>query len=868
MPYGKNHDLRMTSLSSARLALQQTKADLAKKRAAYNATPTPTLQSEIAALQSQATTQRNTVLTLSGLSTSASAAGASLTFETTPLPNSKNPITSGGVHAALVGKQDILTTDTNLTVGVLTTTTLTATTLASLGTSTLSGNAVINGTLTGTKVATTSAAIVNDPSMLVTAGAVHAALATKQDALNGTPNLSLGVVTSASMATQELTSSGTATFQGPTVLNTTTLSGAGVTSTATSGSSALMTSEGALTSLATKQNFLINQTHLTLGVVTARSLLAGTFTILGAGTSTFSGPVELNGAISGTAVGTSATQLMTSGALFTALASKEDTLQVGQNATVGGDLSSVSEKPATFLVNGTATFADTSYFNGNILGSAIASSLAADGPGPVPSALAHTALVAKQNVLNATTDVTMRDLTLGTSATGTFTATGTATLAGNVVLNGTLSGVGLATAPASGSPLLIASNVVHASFTTKQDVLISTQALSVNSLSAADGTLTLGTGTTLTFQGSRKGSVDVNHVLTVGTETAIQTYGAVAFTSNTSHAEYYFADSQTSQDAYKAFGSAAGTWSTSASYTSATGLYTGGSAVDWKPNGDVPSISHNLTGDWVAIGFPDASVMIPSSFSWTAPNVTSFVWAGSNDFVDWAFLSNSNFSVTHNKYRPYKYHAFLIRTVSIGSTSATVDNLVIHGYPAISQSLYLPHKSEVGLSTTSGAPAQQLVVNGEVLVGGKVQNSSDVRLCDSVGTMSSTDYGGLVFYRQIAQPLIWRTSVVHDWTNMAGATEAEKKANMDTAIYSVVLVIAGPFIQDVTNVNVVAVQGHFEANIHHNVYDCNLLNASGNPIQNGEKVDQIRLWCRGGAAAGNHGPRRTNIAIFVNPLYA
>ena len=675
-----------TSLPVARQALLDLKIQLSK-------TSDP---STITSLQSQITTQRALVKSLSAAINASdpvvSTPIPTLTFDTAPTAASTNPLQSGGAYTALLGKQDAMSfsSNVNLSLGNLSATTFEATAnLTATGTSTLE-NVILDGNVSGIGVATTLATA--SSTTLLSAAAVQAALATKQDVLQSSDVSFGGALTSVTEDTANLTVGGTATLSGPLAISGN-VSGTGIGTSVTDNNATLLTSGALFTALASKQDQLVPGADAQIGGRLTSSSLLRTNNFVGTGTSTFNGATIVDGTVTGLSIATSASPgsaaLIKTGIVTPLLAAKQDALASTSTLSLGVVTSTSRTVTGNFAVSGTATFDGDATFNQSFGGNAVISTVVASSPALVTSGGLHTALGLKQDAITATSDFTLTSATSAAHTTTTFQSNGDATFSGPVVLStSTLSGTGISTVATENLAKPITSGGAFSVLTTKQD-----------------------------------------------------------------------------------------------SITSAS----------------------NLTVKTANVG-------------------SSLILAPQHPIVP-------------NK----KGNAVVQRVHTFGQEGAQASHL------------YVPQSMIVGLSAhPSGLADAQCEVNGNMLVSGNVLTDGHTYVCDSTPSADITTRppkGGMMFYRQVAQPCIWRTSVLH--SPPAGDPYTQ-----------IVDIENGPVIGADNHVVVVGNNGDVSLLFDHVVYHACALNVGGNTIQPFQQIHKVQLRCRGLASQAQ---RRTNLMIIYTP---
>ena len=554
-----------TSLNDARQTLVDLKVQLSKET-------NPTTQ---AALRTQIRNQRSTVFSLGSLALiNVGTSGLTPTAVTDSMPSMSSAylVQSGGVHTALGTKQNTLNASNSATVGIVTSAT------ARTGTLTVSGNATFTSPLSLASVSGSGVGTVienGSTKPLGGAAALTSALAAKQDSLqNVTSPLSVGVLTSTSRHTPgTFTASGTSTFTGPVVLNGT-LSGSAIATTVEDAANKLLTTAAAKTALDTKQGTMSTTgRNVTVGILTSTSFRTGVTTV--SNTANFLGDLVLDGAVAGASVSATPVQssaaLVTSGGVHSALALKQDALSSTSNVSLG-IVTSTTGQAQSFQATGTATFSGPAVFHGTLTGPGIATTITSESSSLVTSGAAFSALATKQNVLSSASNILVQTLTTASFTSSTaLTATGTATLSGPVVLDGTLSGSGITSTVSGVSSSLVTSGGVFALGTTKQDVLTASTPLGVGTLTVA-GNVALRSA--LITPGT-KGPSAATDMVTYGTASSATLYGNVAFTSNAQDGYILRDSSDASANAYTAFGTLTGPWTSSATYNPS---YTGQTA--------------------------------------------------------------------------------------------------------------------------------------------------------------------------------------------------------------------------------------------------------------------------------------------------
>lgn len=119
--------------------------------------------------------------------------------------------------------------------------------------------------------------------------------------------------------------------------------------------------------------------------------------------------------------------------------------------------------------------------------------------------------------------------------------------------------------------------------------------------------------------------------------------------------------SDASATAYQAFGaSATTTWTSAASYTASTGVYTGTTTTTVSGN--------TVNGEWLQLQIPWTGFLVTAQ-SWTSSTLGTYTLAGSQDGTSWETLQ-------YNK--KYSY-VRLIMTSSTGATAVTMAKLFYSG---------------------------------------------------------------------------------------------------------------------------------------------------------------------------------------------
>ena len=266
-----------------------------------------------------------------------------------------------------------------------------------------------------------------------------------------------------------------------------------------------------------------------------------------------------------------------------------------------------------------------------------------------------------------------------------------------------------------------------------------------------------------------------------------------------------------------------------------------------------------VAGEYVQMQLPSA--IIPTSFTWTATNVAEYVVAGSLDAQGqhWTLLSRNSTTLKHG-HGSVQQLVFIVTKLTSGQTSASLDNIVVTGYPALSETTYIPQALELGPTALPNALAStQLLVNGFVRSTGTCIVREDAEFCRSVGVATSTA-GPALYYRQVKQPCIWRTTFT--WLG----TDTPTAGSMSGEYFMTMPVTNGPYVASGPLTVVHASNADPTGDSTHIILDVFALNTDATRLSvgDGQQVGKISFQCTG--SPGATGPRKTNVVIIFTPL--
>ena len=296
---------------------------------------------------------------------------------------------------------------------------------------------------------------------------------------------------------------------------------------------------------------------------------------------------------------------------------------------------------------------------------------------------------------------------------------------------------------------------INATLSGKQNLLTPSTDISVDDILCSNIQIssTITHGSTFPIIPNRKGATVLSSCETFGTEASLITVGNLTFTSN-SNQSFNFSATSNNGNAFRAFGSSSGNWQSSSNYDFSDGTYIGGQSRI------ISGVSYS--GERIQVQFPSAYKV----FSMTISNLAdvygsyarNYVIGGSTDNTNWTLLHSGNFgngtqtiNFNNNTFSSL-YLVLVIRTTDYNqftdsTLSATLDSITFQAESSgITQCVYIPQSLEVGKTTTSTMPSNQLTVNGSFLCTGTVTTSSTMlykNICTKVRTnIGNSTYAG------------------------------------------------------------------------------------------------------------------------------